>query len=548
MLKKIAISTRILLLVYVFLSLMTFGFGFGLTRFGHLGQEVRLLSEKNIPLSNAVTEITMLQLEQAMSFQRAIRFGGLMSIDDTAKQSFEEASANFHKLESRIHSNITKSALIINTITESLNDQNTNPFLPNALNHLEQIRIEHENYKNQVNNVFKKIRNGKFATIKNKAQTIENSENRLVKDIAKFLKQIENFTSTTILNINSNNDITSSFMTSISAVSMCIAILLSLIVSRSIITPLKTAVGIARKISSGERDIQFKITTKDEVAEFLTAMNETLIALRQAQDDLKNANLELEDKVRERTAELSHSNRELESFASVVAHDLKSPLFKVQMLADTVNKFYTSNLDPKAQEFLSKMKSALLRMQNLIDALLEYSVITKKEKAPTEVELNDVLQDVMADLETYIAAKQAEVNIEPLPVVEGNATLLRQLFQNLISNAVKYSQDDAPPKITITAKSVVQSITSGKMHNFFEISIKDNGIGFEEEYALAIFNPFQRLHTDDNYGGLGIGLATCRKIVEYHGGEISATSCPGKGSTFKVLLPTKQTVELKSAS
>lgn len=548
MLKKIAISTRILLLVYVFLSLMTFGFGFGLTRFGRLGQEIRLISEEGIPFSKIVAEITALQLEQAMVFQRTMRFGQSIFVDDAAKKSFEETSANFYELGSKIRDNITKSEPITNVLSADLSDEHTNPIPPNTFNKLKQIRVDHENYESQVSNVFKKIRSEKNSAIESDVQLIENLENRLIKNTSEFLKQIENFTTIAMLNINSNNEVASSLMTSISAVSMCIAILLSLIISRSIITPLKAAVGIARKISTGEHHIHFKITTKDEIAEFLTAMNDTLTALRQAQDDLKNANLELEDKVLERTAKLDRSNRELESFASVVAHDLKAPLFKVQMLSDTVNKFYASNLDPKAQEFLSKMKLALLRMQNLIDALLEYSVITKKEKAFTKVELGRVFQDVLTDLDAHISAKQAKIKLRPLPTIEGNETLLRQLFQNLISNAIKYSRDGIPPEIEITAAPTLRSGTSGKMHEFFEIHIKDNGIGFEEEYAQTIFDPFQRLHTDDNYGGLGIGLATCRKIAEHHGGEITATSHLGEGSTFRVLLPIKQATELKIAS
>lgn len=548
MFKKITISTRILLLVYVFLSLMTFGFGFGLSRFGRLGDEVRLISEKDIPLIKSITEITTLQLEQAVAFQRAMRFGKFMLVNEVAKTSFDDATAAFDELGSNVHDKVIESVKISNVLMDELDIQNVRSDLRDVLKQLEQIRTEHESYERQVNEVFKKMRGGEYSTVEDEAQLIEKTENRLIKKLSEFLMHIENFTATSAINVNRNKDVTASLMTTISAVSMCLAILLGLIISRSIITPLKAAVGIARKISAGEREVQFKITTKDEVAEFLSAMNETLIALHQAQDDLKRANLELEDKVRDRTAELDRSNRDLESFAAVVAHDLKSPLFKVQMLADTVNQFYASNLDPKAQEFLGKMKSALLRMQNLIDALLEYSVVTKKEKTFAEVELNTVFQDVVSDLETHIAAKKAKVKLGPLPVVAGNATLLRELFQNLVGNALKYGQDGVPPEIEVTAAPVLRSDLGGKTREFFEIRVKDNGIGFEEEHASKIFDPFQRLHNDDNYGGLGIGLATCRKIAEHHDGEISATSRPGEGATFKVLLPIKQAVELKIAS
>lgn len=251
---------------------------------------------------------------------------------------------------------------------------------------------------------------------------------------------------------------------------------------------------------------------------------------------------ELEKTVELQKLELQRSNQELETFASIIAHDLKTPLFKVQMISDTLLTFYHENLDEKGKNFLNKMKSSLLRMQKLIDALFEYSIVTRKEKEFKVIHLNQVIKDVLSDLETEIQDKKAKIEVENLFQVEGNEPLLRQLFQNLISNALKYSTPGIIPQITISAikkKNPNQALFPSQKE-VCEIHVSDNGIGFEEKELPLMLTPFQRLETAHNIEGLGIGLATCLKIVQYHNGSITAKSKPGDGATFIIQLPCSQ--------
>jgi light-regulated signal transduction histidine kinase (bacteriophytochrome) len=177
------------------------------------------------------------------------------------------------------------------------------------------------------------------------------------------------------------------------------------------------------------------------------------------------------------------------------------------------------------------MRDASQRMQTLINDLLTFSRVTTRAQPFTRVDLNSLIQDVISDLEIQIDRTAGSVEINDLPMIEGDPTQMHQLLQNLINNGLKFHQDEYPPIIQVSA-----SISRKKC----KILVKDNGIGFENQYIDRIFKPFQRLHNRQEYEGSGMGLAICRRIVERHGGEITATSTPGEGSTFIVTLPIYQ--------
>ncbi|MBT5541082.1 MAG: PAS domain S-box protein [Alphaproteobacteria bacterium] len=237
---------------------------------------------------------------------------------------------------------------------------------------------------------------------------------------------------------------------------------------------------------------------------------------------------DLEKRIKERTLELQKSNESLQDFASIASHDLQEPLRKIAVFGDRL-KTKLTNAGKEEIDSINRMQRATLRMQSLINDLLEYSKISSPVSNPRITDLNNIVKEVLLDLDASIQSTQGEIHIGPLPKLEVDPTQMQQLFQNLISNAIKYHKTGIAPKIRIE---------SNKLDNKnWEISVSDNGIGFEDKYSKKIYKPFERLHGITVYQGTGMGLAICQKIVSNHGGEILTQSKLGKGSTFTVLLP-----------
>ncbi len=243
-----------------------------------------------------------------------------------------------------------------------------------------------------------------------------------------------------------------------------------------------------------------------------------------------------EEEIKRYASQLELSNRELQDFAFVASHDLQEPLRKIQAFGDQLKTGYSERLDAEGLDYLARMQSAAVRMQALIQALLNYSRVTTKARPFSPTDLAAVAREVVGDLEARISEAGGLVEIGDLPTIEADPTQMRQLLQNLIGNALKFHGDEKP-----VVKVYGRSAAHGPSHDgLYQIFVEDNGIGFDEKYLDRIFTPFQRLHGRGTYEGTGIGLAICRKIVDRHGGSITAKSAPGKGSTFIVTLPVKQ--------
>ncbi len=235
-----------------------------------------------------------------------------------------------------------------------------------------------------------------------------------------------------------------------------------------------------------------------------------------------------QQELEEKRMQLERSNLELEQYAWVTSHDLKEPLRKIMTFSNMLLSSPENKFNEEAEKKINKINDAAARMDKLIEAILLYSNISNTQQQFIKTDLNVILKEVLSDLEIRIANYQAKINAEPLPVIKGIPFQLRQLFQNLISNAIKYSKPNVIPVIDIGCKKSAHS---------FIISIKDNGIGFDKNYSEKIFQVFQRLVPRHKYEGTGIGLALCKKIVENHGGTISATSKENEGACFQIVLP-----------
>ena len=236
----------------------------------------------------------------------------------------------------------------------------------------------------------------------------------------------------------------------------------------------------------------------------------------------------------EKNVRLENSNRDLEHFAYVASHDLQEPLRKIQAFSDRVQKQYASALDDQGRDYLNRMNAAAARMQRLIEALLSLSRVSTKKNESELIDLAPLVHEVLGDLEMRIQSTGGKVTVGELPRIEGDPVQIRQLFQNLIGNALKFHKAGEPPEVEVYAlrRSPGQA----------EIFIVDNGIGFDEKDAERVFLPFHRLHGRLEYEGTGIGLTICQKIVERHNGTIRAESRPGKGSRFVIALPTQERI------
>jgi PAS domain S-box-containing protein len=228
------------------------------------------------------------------------------------------------------------------------------------------------------------------------------------------------------------------------------------------------------------------------------------------------------------TKELERSNTELQDFASIASHDLQEPLRKVLAFGEHLREHLGSNLDEEGSNFLTRMENAAQRMSVLIEALLQYSRVTARAKPFVPVDLTQLVFGVLADMEDRITKTGAGVEFMPLPKVMADPMQMRQLLQNLLGNALKFRRPDTKPQLVIEGT---------RTNGWCEITVADNGIGFDEKYLDRIFRPFQRLHGRGYYEGSGMGLAICRKVVARHGGTLTAHSRPGEGSTFVVTLP-----------
>lgn len=266
------------------------------------------------------------------------------------------------------------------------------------------------------------------------------------------------------------------------------------------------------------------------VAERTAELSEANEALQQEVRDRQRAEVELE----RYAARLEQSNSALQEFAYVASHDLQEPLRKIQSFGSRLSSKYRDDIDERGQDYLDRMRNAAARMQDLIEGLLTYSRVTSRTNEFEPVDLNEVVAGVLSDLEVRLQESGGAVNVADLPTVDADPVQMRQLLQNLIANALKFADPGRPPEVSVAAERLEPSNGHGAE---WQISVADNGIGFEQKYADRIFGVFQRLHGRGEYKGTGIGLAACAKIVERHQGSITATGKPGEGATFGVRLP-----------
>ena len=305
---------------------------------------------------------------------------------------------------------------------------------------------------------------------------------------------------------------------------LTLTIVLTFILAKRLTRDLYRMTRSAEKVSQGKDADYLPLQRQDEIGVLARAFSHMLA------------------KIDQRTLALQQSNAELTQFAYVASHDMKEPLRKVQTFGSFLQQEYQSLLPQQGQDFLTRMINAVERMRSLIDALLDYASVANKPQHFKPADLDVLLQEVLHDLSCAIQESQAEiVVVDPLQTIECDAVQLKQLLQNLLANALKFHKPKQKPQVTIRSRLLQgQENPLSHVSSSYQLEVSDEGIGFSPAYAEKIFSMFQRLHTMSDYVGTGIGLATCKRIVQRHGGEIYARSEQGSGATFTVILPLEQ--------
>lgn len=308
------------------------------------------------------------------------------------------------------------------------------------------------------------------------------------------------------------------------------ALVLAVLARSAVVRPLSALAASCRRITEGhfgERIVARGPRDIRDMASDVEDMRQRIVA------DL-DASRAAREQLDEQTVELRRSNAELEQFAYVASHDLQEPLRKVASFCQLLEKRYGDQLDERGAEYIKFAVDGAKRMQVLINDLLTFSRVGRLNAAHTDVELDEALDAALSNLDTAIDESGAEIvrPAEPLPLVQGDDTLLTMLWQNLVGNAVKFRKPDTAPRIVIECER-----GTGDRDGQWLLTVSDNGIGIAEEFSQKVFVIFQRLHGRDAYSGTGIGLALCKKIVEYHGGSIWIDNSYTEGTRFRMTLP-----------
>ena len=314
--------------------------------------------------------------------------------------------------------------------------------------------------------------------------------------------------------------------------SSSLALVVSSRLQRRITQPLFHLVETAKTVSR-EKDYSVRAVadSKDEMGILVSAFNDMLTEIQIRNVELKKSSDELEQRVIARTQELQSANKELEAFSYSVSHDLRAPLRHIDGFSDLLQK-HAATLDEKGRRYLKTISESAKQMGRLIDDLLAFSRVGRTELHETEVNLGQLVKDVLSDLQPDVQGRQITWNIVPLPEVHGDPSMLRQVLVNLISNAVKYTRTRERASIEIGCDGAVQDETV--------IFVRDNGAGFDMQYAHKLFGVFQRLHSASEFEGTGIGLANVRRIIARHGGRTWAEGAVDEGATFYFSLPARK--------
>lgn len=552
-LAKMKIRTRVMGLVTVLCMITLVIFTINTLRLENITDEMKINVDYRMPLIETVSTLTRYQLAQAISLQRAIRFGKTMATSSSAKESFTESRLRFNNLNNEFKNYIT-TALINFEKYEFYDFANKSEFGYNQylLNKLSQTKEDQEVYRQAVEEVFKHITNGEYDKIEGMAKSIEKIEDTLGNNLRDLTTEIIEFSHNQASKTLNQESQLKTVAITISILCIIVAITFGSILTQSITQPMKNSADIAEKITRGVGEIQFPAATNDEIGRMLSAMNQMLTTIHEKEKTLIKLNTDLEKRVEQRTAELKEknvtldkNNQELTSlnqlkneFLGIASHDLRNPIAIIVGYADLLLSDMFGTEEGRQKEFLTNIKNRSLDMIGIINNFLDLSVI---EAGGLNLNINKVdnLQDFlkMCHQSNSLIAQTKSIDFalnlsDGLPPVYMDSERIHQVINNLVSNAIKYSHPNT--KIILT--------TANDNNNGVKISISDQGQGIPRDEFPKLFKEYSLTSVKTTAGekSTGLGLTIVKKIIEAHGCRISVESEVGKGSTFSFTLPISQ--------
>lgn len=411
---------------------------------------------------------------------------------------------------------------------------------------LSRIKQSHERYKMLFNEQVEHVKAGNKSSDRQYSDEMERITDGIMGELETLRALNQKNIFTKIKGLDEAQASSAGFAFVMTAVSLLFGIILSVFITRSITAPISEMKKKTRDIASGIFEDNLNLTSPPEIGELASAFNSMVGSLTEARNQLKSHEQELyeanarltkeiaevkraREELRQLATELERSNTDLQQFAYVASHDLQQPLLVIAGYIELLEKHYKGKLDEKAREFIALSIDGVNRMSMLIKDLLEYARVDTQGKTFENTDCASSLGEALSNLKKAVEESGARVTYDSLPTVKADAVQLTSLFQNLIGNAIKF-RGDSLPEIHVSA------VRKGDDDVF---SVRDNGIGIDQNFAGKIFEVFKRLHTRKEREGTGIGLAICKKIVERHGGRIWVESEPTKGSTFYFTIPDK---------
>ena len=323
-----------------------------------------------------------------------------------------------------------------------------------------------------------------------------------------------------------------SLFTAIAVFVLVAVIVVSLLsITNSILKPIMKLQQGAEIIGKGDLNHRVDVKSKDEIGQLAAAFNQMTERRQRAEKALQKARDELEIRVEERTSELQSANKELEAFSYSVSHDLRTPLRAIDGFSQILLEDYPDNLDKEGRRVLNVVRDNTKRMGVLIDDLLTFSRLGRKEMEKKDINMEKLAKDVFKQLKDTAPQRKLKMKINALPPVRGDENLIREVLQNFLSNAIKFSKNEKSPVIEVGGK------LEDKENIYY---VKDNGVGFDMKYSDKLFGVFQRLHSQEDFKGTGVGLAIVQRIIHRHGGRVWAEGKVNKGATFYFTLPCKK--------
>lgn len=549
LLSNFKITSRIMMMVFLFLFIIIVTQAINLYQLGQAKDEIHKIAKKDIPIIKLISEITKYQLEQAVHFQRAIRFGKFMIINDDAKKAFFDAENRSQNWGKEAAQKINTAIKFVKQTPQSIDNPIEKKQYNLILSTLKQVKSDNNIYNREVEKVYEHILNNEFSKAEIMAQSVEKKEDRLITSLRELLKGIVEGAKESSQQANLREQFSQRLMYVLSIISIAITLFLGLAIARSIIVPLKFGTIIAKKISKGQDSIHFPENTNDEIGQLMTTMNNMLDIIKEKERELIKSNEELEKRVSERTLELKEKNLLLASnnkeltrlnklkneFLGIAAHDMRNPISIIMGYSDLLSGPVLGEISPEHKKVVLRIKQNCKNIVGLINNLLDISAIESgylKLNLEQTADLKDFLVENCKSLSLLAKSKSITLKTElpdHLPPVLMDKEKINQVISNLVANAIKFSH----PETQITLKALIDN------NNQVVVSVSDQGKGIPEKEMSLLFKKFSKTSTAPTAGEktTGLGLAIVKKIIEAHGSKIWVTSKEAEGSVFSFILP-----------